>query len=92
MKEEPFGPIAPIIPFDSLDEAITKSNSLPYGLAAYVFTQSEKNTGELIESLEAGGIAINSGNDCKYVTLAFINSVIPITSPIEKGTVLFIFD
>ena len=60
MKEEPFGPIAPIIPFDSLDEAITKSNSLPYGLAAYVFTQSEKNTRKLIESLEAGGIAINS--------------------------------
>ena len=60
MKEEPFGPIAPIIPFDSLDEAITKSNSLPYGLAAYVFTQSEKNTGKLVESLEAGGIAINS--------------------------------
>jgi len=60
MKEETFGPIAPIIPFDSLDEAITKSNSLPYGLAAYVFTQSEKNTVKLVESLEAGGIAINS--------------------------------
>jgi len=60
MKEETFGPIAPIIPFDSLDEAITKSNSLPYGLAAYVFTKSEKNTVKLVESLEAGGIAINS--------------------------------
>ena len=60
MKEEPFGPIAPIIPFDSLDEAIKKSNSLPYGLAAYVFTQSEESTEKLVESLEAGGIAINS--------------------------------
>jgi len=60
MQEEPFGPIAPIIAFDSLDEAIKKSNSLPYGLAAYVFTQSEKISEKLVASLETGGIAINS--------------------------------
>ena len=60
MQEEPFGPIAPIIAFDSLDEAIEKSNSLPYGLAAYVFTKSEMISEKLVESLEAGGIAINS--------------------------------
>ena len=60
MQEEPFGPIAPIIAFDSLEEAIIKSNSLPYGLAAYVFTQSDQTAEQLVDSLESGGIAINS--------------------------------
>ena len=60
MREEPFGPVAPIIPFDSLEEAISKANALPYGLAAYVFTQSDKTTEILVESLESGGIAVNS--------------------------------
>jgi|APSaa5957512535_1039671.scaffolds.fasta_scaffold11294_2 succinate-semialdehyde dehydrogenase / glutarate-semialdehyde dehydrogenase len=60
MLVEPFGPIVPIIAFDSLEEVISKANSLPYGLAAYVFTQSEKITEMLIESLESGGVAVNS--------------------------------
>ena len=60
MQEEPFGPVAPIIPFDSLDEVIEKSNSLQYGLAAYVFTQSDNTRELLINSLESGGIAFNS--------------------------------
>ena len=60
MREETFGPVAPIIPFDSLEEAIEKANSLSYGLAAYVFTQSDKTTEILVESLETGGIAVNS--------------------------------
>ena len=60
MQEEPFGPVAPIIPFDSLDEVIEKSNSLQYGLAAYVFTQSDNTKELLVNSLESGGIAINS--------------------------------
>ena len=60
MQEEPFGPVAPIIPFDSLDEVIEKSNSLQYGLAAYVFTQSHNTRELLVNSLESGGIAFNS--------------------------------
>ena len=60
MREETFGPVAPIIPFDSLEEAIEKANSLSYGLAAYVFTKSDKTTEILVESLESGGIAVNS--------------------------------
>ena len=60
MQEEPFGPVAPIIPFDSLDEVIEKSNSLQYGLAAYVFTQSDNTRELLVNSLESGGIAFNS--------------------------------
>ena len=60
MQEEPFGPVAPIIPYDSLDEVIEKSNSLQYGLAAYVFTQSDNTRELLVNSLESGGIAFNS--------------------------------
>jgi len=60
MLVEPFGPLVPIIAFDSLEEVILKANSLPYGLAAYVFTRSEKTTEMLVESLESGGIAVNS--------------------------------
>ena len=60
MQEEPFGPVAPIIPFDTLEEVIEKSNSLQYGLAAYVFTQSDNTRELLVNSLESGGIAFNS--------------------------------
>jgi len=60
MQEEPFGPVAPIIAFDTLEEVIKKSNSLPYGLAAYVFTRSERTTEILVKSVESGGIAVNS--------------------------------
>ena len=60
MLVEPFGPLVPIIAFDSLEEVILKANSLSYGLAAYVFTQSDKTTEKLVESLETGGIAVNS--------------------------------
>ncbi|MDO9218072.1 MAG: NAD-dependent succinate-semialdehyde dehydrogenase, partial [Lacisediminimonas sp.] len=43
MHEEPFGPIAVVLPFDTLDDAIEEANRLPYGLAAYGFTESARN-------------------------------------------------
>src|SRR3546814_8755672 len=46
MSEEPFGPIAPITSFRSVDEVQQKVNALPYGLAAYVM-RSEEHTSEL---------------------------------------------
>ncbi|MEV6300514.1 NAD-dependent succinate-semialdehyde dehydrogenase [Actinoplanes sp. NPDC051861] len=59
MVEEPFGPVAPIVPFDDLDEALHVANSLPYGLAAYGFTRSSKTAEKLISGLEAGILSIN---------------------------------
>lgn len=59
MVEEPFGPLAPIAPFSDLDEAIERSNGLPYGLAAFVFTRSERNATYLGERLESGMVSIN---------------------------------
>jgi succinate-semialdehyde dehydrogenase/glutarate-semialdehyde dehydrogenase len=60
MTEEPFGPIAPIVPFKSLDEVLTRANSLPYGLAAYAFATSARTQAAVAEGLEAGMVGINS--------------------------------
>lgn len=59
MREEPFGPIAPIVPFGDLDEALKIANSLPYGLAAYGFTRSAKVAEKLVSGFEAGILSIN---------------------------------
>ena len=59
MQEEPFGPIAPIVPFADLDDALRVANSLPYGLAAYGFTRSSKTAEKLIRGFEAGILSIN---------------------------------
>ncbi|HEY6254369.1 MAG TPA: NAD-dependent succinate-semialdehyde dehydrogenase [Xanthobacteraceae bacterium] len=59
MREEPFGPLALINPVASLDDAISKANALPYGLAAYAFTRSAKNADRLAEGVEVGNLSIN---------------------------------
>jgi succinate-semialdehyde dehydrogenase/glutarate-semialdehyde dehydrogenase len=60
MQEEPFGPLALINPVSSLEEAIQKANELPFGLAAYAFTNSARNVDRLIEGVEAGNLSINT--------------------------------
>ena len=60
MQEEPFGPVAVVNPVDSLDEAITKANSVPYGLAAYGFTNRVDYVDEMVERVEAGNLSINT--------------------------------
>ena len=59
MREEPFGPLALLHPVKTVDEAIDKANSLPYGLAAYAFTQSARNVERLADGVEAGNLSIN---------------------------------
>jgi succinate-semialdehyde dehydrogenase / glutarate-semialdehyde dehydrogenase len=59
LSEEPFGPVAPIAPFDDLDEALEIANSLPYGLAAYGYTDSTATAEKLIAGFEAGILSIN---------------------------------
>ncbi|WP_254621093.1 NAD-dependent succinate-semialdehyde dehydrogenase [Sphingomonas sp. CL5.1] len=58
-NDEPFGPVAILSPFDTIDEAITEANRLPYGLAAYAFTSSIRNSQRLQTELEVGMLAIN---------------------------------
>jgi succinate-semialdehyde dehydrogenase / glutarate-semialdehyde dehydrogenase len=59
MRDEPFGPIAVIAPFDSLDEAITRANALPYALGAYAFTRDLALAHRLADELDAGMVGIN---------------------------------
>ncbi|CAH0342430.1 NAD-dependent succinate-semialdehyde dehydrogenase [Rhizobium sp. CECT 9324] len=60
MREEPFGPLALINPVRSIDEAIEKANSLPFGLAAYGFTRSAANVERLMSGIDAGNVSINT--------------------------------
>ncbi|WP_349581232.1 NAD-dependent succinate-semialdehyde dehydrogenase [Sulfitobacter sp. NFXS29] len=59
MVDEPFGPIAPVLPFSSLESAIEKANALPYALAAFAFGTSQKTVDQLSKGLEAGMVSIN---------------------------------
>lgn len=60
MQEEPFGPLAMINPVASLEEAIERANSVPYGLAAYGFTNRADYVDRMIEGIEAGNVSINT--------------------------------
>ena len=58
-NDEPFGPVAGIRGFDSLEDAIAEANRLPYGLAGYAFTRSIKNAHLLMNRVEVGMLWIN---------------------------------
>jgi succinate-semialdehyde dehydrogenase/glutarate-semialdehyde dehydrogenase len=58
-NDEPFGPMAAVRGFDTLDEAIAESNRLPYGLASYAYTKSLATAHALAQRLEVGMIWIN---------------------------------
>ncbi len=60
-NQEPFGPIAGISTFDTLDEAVAEANRLPYGLAAYAFTSSFSHVHRLSREVRAGMLWINQG-------------------------------
>ena len=60
MQVEPFGPLAVVNPVKSLDEAIAEANSVPYGLAAYGFTNRADYANQMVEEVEAGNLSINT--------------------------------
>lgn len=59
MNEEPFGPVAVINRFGTLDEAIAEANRLPFGLAAYAFTRNSATAARFGNEIEAGMTTIN---------------------------------
>jgi succinate-semialdehyde dehydrogenase/glutarate-semialdehyde dehydrogenase len=61
LKQEIFGPVAALVPFDSVDEAIALANDTEYGLVAYVYTSDLKTGLRVSERLESGMIALNRG-------------------------------
>lgn len=61
-REETFGPVAPIVPFDDEDEILTMANDSDYGLAAYLFTENLARAMHVMEGLEYGIIGVNDVN------------------------------
>lgn len=59
MNTEPFGPLAPVTRFSTLEEAITIANSLPYGLCSFAFTESAATAQDLANRVESGIMSIN---------------------------------
>ncbi|MDW8803285.1 NAD-dependent succinate-semialdehyde dehydrogenase [Streptomyces scabiei] len=59
MNEEPFGPLALITSFATFEEAVAEANRLPFGLAAYAFTNSTATSTALSEAIESGMVSIN---------------------------------
>ncbi len=59
MTEEPFGPLAPMQSFKSTDEVLDKANSLPFGLASYVFTTDANKAKTMEHGINAGMVGVN---------------------------------
>ena len=60
-REEIFGPVAPIITFDTEDEAIERANDTEYGLVAYLFSRGHARVLRVSEALEFGMVGVNTG-------------------------------
>jgi len=59
MREEPFGPVAPVQPWSRFDDMIEKANGLEFGLAAYAFTGSNEQATRVSDALESGMVGVN---------------------------------
>ncbi|MFM2721280.1 NAD-dependent succinate-semialdehyde dehydrogenase [Microbacterium mcarthurae (nom. nud.)] len=61
LREEIFGPVLAIVPFDTEDDAVRIANDTEYGLVSYVFTESLARGQRMIERLETGMMGLNVG-------------------------------
>ena len=61
LKEEVFGPVAPIAGFDTEEEGVAAANDTEYGLAAYIYTQSLDRALRAAEGIQAGMVGVNRG-------------------------------
>tara|TARA_B100001175_G_C19474638_1_gene623612 strand:+ start:89 stop:1528 length:1440 start_codon:yes stop_codon:yes gene_type:complete len=61
MKQEPFGPLVPILSFKNFDEVIQRANDNDLGLASYIFTNNLKKAHKASELMETGTVAVNTG-------------------------------
>jgi succinate-semialdehyde dehydrogenase/glutarate-semialdehyde dehydrogenase len=61
LKEEIFGPVAPVIGFDDEDAAIAAANDTEFGLVAYLYTRDIKRAFRVVERLETGMVGLNQG-------------------------------
>ena len=61
-REEIFGPVAPLIPFDTEEEVIAAANDTDYGLVAYIFTENYRRALRVGEAMETGMVGLNQGS------------------------------
>ena len=61
LKEEIFGPVAPVAPFASEEDAVRAANDTEYGLVAYVYTSDLRRAFRVVEALETGMVGLNQG-------------------------------
>jgi len=70
-KEETFGPVAPLVRFTDIDEAVRLANASPYGLQSAVFTRDINQALDIAYRLEAGGVIVNWSSALRVETLPF---------------------
>ena len=68
LREETFGPVAPILVVEDLDEAIARANALEFGLVCYLYTRDLRTSIESAERLEFGTVNVNNvgGGDVRF--------------------------
>lgn len=59
MNDEPFGPLALVMPVDTIEDALAEANRLPVGLASYAFTDSRHTAEKISSEIEAGMLGLN---------------------------------
>jgi succinyl-CoA reductase len=70
-REEPFGPVVPILRFSTDEEAIRIANGTPYGLQAAVYTNDLRRAFRLAKRLRAGGVHLNDPTNLRWDALPF---------------------
>jgi lactaldehyde dehydrogenase len=69
--EEVFGPVAPLVSFNQLDEAVMGANHSPYGLQAAVFTRDISRAFDIAYRIQAGGVIVNWSSALRVENLPF---------------------
>jgi len=70
-SEETFGPVAPLVAFESVDEAVEMANATPYGLQAAIFTKDISRALDVAHRLEVGGVIVNWSSAVRVESLPF---------------------
>jgi succinyl-CoA reductase len=71
VREEPFGPIAPVVRFHDLDDAVRIANATPYGLQAAVYTRDIAHGFRIAKRIRAGGVHLNDPTNLRWDALPF---------------------